>query len=107
MLLYGVRKPKHRFRKTLCISARNFNSFTPQKNILKMKKKSYTIYSASFAICIIGMFSAVSVNAQTITTYAGTGTSGYTGDGAAATSAKLSGPGSSCADAAGNLYIAD
>ena len=72
-----------------------------------MKKKIYTIKSASFAICIIGMFSAVSVNAQTISTYAGNGTSGYTGDGAAATSAKLSSPGSSCADAAGNLYIAD
>ena len=72
-----------------------------------MKKKIYTIKSASFAICIIGMFSAVCVNAQTISTYAGNGASGYTGDGAAATAAKLSSPGSSCTDAAGNLYIAD
>lgn len=72
-----------------------------------MKKNLYTISAASFAICIIGMFSAVSVHAQIIATVAGDGTTGYSGDGAAATAAKLSGPGSSCTDAAGNLYIAD
>jgi len=43
----------------------------------------------------------------TITTVAGTGVSGYSGDGQAATGAKLSFPYSVAADAGGNLYIAD
>ena len=42
-----------------------------------------------------------------ITTFAGTGTSGYTGDGLAATLAELSGPTGIALDDAGNLYIAD
>jgi len=42
-----------------------------------------------------------------ITTYAGTGTAGYTGDGAAATSARLSGPQGLTLAANGDLYIAD
>jgi hypothetical protein len=42
-----------------------------------------------------------------ITTVAGIGTSGYSGDGAAATSAQLNGPTSVALDSAGNLYIAD
>src|SRR5581483_990580 len=45
--------------------------------------------------------------AGTITTVAGTGTSGFAGDGGPATSAKLSTPRSVALDAAGNLYIAD
>jgi hypothetical protein len=43
----------------------------------------------------------------TIITVAGTGTAGYSGDGAAATSAELSGPVSVAVDASGNLFIAD
>ena len=42
-----------------------------------------------------------------ITTYAGTGTTGYTGDGGAATSARLSGPQGLVLAANGDLYIAD
>ena len=43
-----------------------------------------------------------------ISTVAGSlGTHGYTGDGAAATSATLNGPNGICFDSAGNLYIAD
>jgi uncharacterized protein (TIGR03437 family) len=43
----------------------------------------------------------------TITTFAGTGTAGFAGDGSAAASAQLSGPQGLALDSAGNLYIAD
>jgi sugar lactone lactonase YvrE len=42
-----------------------------------------------------------------ITTFAGTGEAGYSGDGGPATSAKLTSPGSTAFDAQGNLYLAD
>jgi len=42
-----------------------------------------------------------------ITTIAGTGVSGYTGDGGNATAAKISGPLGVGVDAAGNVYVAD
>ncbi len=42
-----------------------------------------------------------------ITTFAGTGTAGYTGDGAAATSATLNRPTGVAVDTGGNLFIAD
>jgi len=42
-----------------------------------------------------------------ISTIAGTGTYGYSGDGGAATSAQLNYPTGVCADASGNVYIAD
>jgi len=42
-----------------------------------------------------------------ITTYAGTGTGGYSGDGGAATAAKIDGPSGVAVDRVGNLFIAD
>ncbi len=42
-----------------------------------------------------------------ITTVAGDGTKGYSGDGGAATAAQLSGPSGVAVDGSGNLYIAD
>ena len=42
-----------------------------------------------------------------ISTVAGTGTDGYSGDGAAATAARLNSPSGVAVDGAGNLYIAD
>ena len=42
-----------------------------------------------------------------ITTYAGTGVSGSSGDGGPATKAQLSGPGPLAIDSAGNLYVVD
>ena len=44
---------------------------------------------------------------QVITTVAGTGSAGYSGDGAAATAAQLTYPSGVAVDRAGNLYIAD
>ena len=43
----------------------------------------------------------------TITTVAGTGVGGFSGDGGAATAAQIRDPQDVCVDAAGNLYIAD
>lgn len=43
----------------------------------------------------------------TITTIAGNGVQGYSGDGGAATSAELNGPAGVAVDAIGNIYIAD
>jgi sugar lactone lactonase YvrE len=50
---------------------------------------------------------AVTCNAQTITTYAGSGTAGYAGDGGLATVANLNQPWGITVDGGGNLYIAD
>ncbi len=49
----------------------------------------------------------VSAATQSINTIAGTTTTGYNGDGIAATSAQLNSPFSVALDSAGNLYIAD
>ena len=45
--------------------------------------------------------------AGTISTFAGNGTAGYTGDGGAATAAELSQPNALAVDASGNVYICD
>lgn len=45
--------------------------------------------------------------AKTISTFAGTGAIGYTGDGGTATAATLNDPNGLAVDAAGNLYISD
>ena len=50
---------------------------------------------------------SLSVDAQTITTVAGNGTYGYSGDGVPATSTRLTSPIGVAADAAGNIYFAD
>lgn len=47
------------------------------------------------------------VNNSTITTLAGFGTPGYSGDGGAATSARLNRPSAVAVDTAGNIFVAD
>jgi hypothetical protein len=62
-----------------------------------------------FAFCFIltsVLFAGV-LQAQVISTLAGTGTGGYSGDGGAATAAKINRPYGVAIDAGGNIYIAD
>ncbi len=49
----------------------------------------------------------IDYNTHAISTIAGTGTAGFSGDGGSAISAQLNAPGNVILDAAGNLYIAD
>ena len=49
----------------------------------------------------------VTISSGIITTIAGTGTSSYSGDGGAATSATMNFPSSAAVDSSGNVYIAD
>ncbi|MBI3476195.1 MAG: choice-of-anchor D domain-containing protein [Acidobacteria bacterium] len=60
-------------------------------------------YVADSANSVVRKFSV----AGTITTFAGTGIQGYSGDGGPATQAQLAFPTAVALDAAGNLYIAD
>lgn len=62
-------------------------------------------YSFTFSLLAIGC--ALTSNAQTITTLAGTGTAGYTADGVAASTSGLNNPFGVATDVAGNVYIAD
>jgi sugar lactone lactonase YvrE len=58
-------------------------------------------------LSILAIAFAINTNAQIITTIAGTGGGGYTGDGGPATAAGLFGPSGITFDAVGNLYISD
>jgi type IX secretion system substrate protein/NHL repeat-containing protein len=66
----------------------------------------FTVMKKILLAFIIIVF-ALNVNAQIITTIAGNGTAGYSGDGGQATNAELNNVGNSVCDAAGNIYITD
>jgi uncharacterized protein (TIGR03437 family) len=65
--------------------------------------KSGNLYIADLANNVIRKVST----SGTISTIAGSGTQGYSGNGGAATSARLSGPQDVAVDSSGNVYIAD
>jgi len=52
-------------------------------------------------------FGIITTNAQLITTFAGNGTAGFSGNGGQATAAELNVPDGAACDASGNIYIAD
>lgn len=60
------------------------------------------IYVADRAACVIRKISGANIS-----TIAGNGTCGYSGDGASALSAQLNGPTGIAVDTAGNVYVAD
>lgn len=60
----------------------------------------------AYFILLITLLTATAYG-QTITTVAGNGAAGYTGDGGSAVLAQINGPFGVAADAAGNFYIAD
>ena len=60
-----------------------------------------------FSVLFLALINSGEINGQIITLIAGSGMSGSTGDGGAATAAKLSTPYAAAYDNAGNLYIAD
>ena len=65
-------------------------------------------FAARLLACVV-LLSPVAASAfqGEITTYAGAGSGGETGDGGPATAAKIQGPGGQAMDAAGNLFFAD
>lgn len=70
---------------------------------MKKSIKHLCGYFVLFALFFTPLF----LHAQTITTVAGTGTGGFSGDGGAATAATVYNPYDAAFDAAGNIYIAD
>ncbi len=61
------------------------------------------IYIADYSNCVIRKVNSLGI----ISTFAGTGTCGYSGDGGTAINAKINGPRGIAIDAAGNLYFSE
>ncbi len=76
-----------------------FNSI----KISVMKKSSLRLFGAAFMLAICTNAGAQGV----ISTLAGTGLSGFSGDGGPANLARFSGPAAVATDASGNVYVAD
>jgi uncharacterized protein YjdB len=71
---------------------------------------SYTVTNACGSVVatkVVTVTAASGTSCSIITTIAGNGTLGFSGDGGAATTAQMNFPGSICRDAIGNIYISD
>jgi trimeric autotransporter adhesin len=82
-------------------------SFTAQKYILRSVLIFTSILLMALVVGCGSSSSSPTSSGTTINAMAGTGTAGYTGNGAAAASAELNFPAGVALDASGNLYIAD
>src|SRR6478752_738052 len=60
-----------------------------------------------YLLFILAILQSIIASSQTITTYAGTGTQGFSNDGGIATKAQLNNPFGVALDKSGNLYIVD
>ena len=67
----------------------------------------HSVHSYLKTVALFLLLFAGKTQAQNITTFAGNGGSGFSGDGGNATSAQINGPGGVGVDAQGNVYIAD
>jgi large repetitive protein len=72
-----------------------------------MKKINTAIRRITFCALGFVLLSTITAKAQIISTIAGTGTSGHTGDGSAAVAATLNYPSGVAFDGSGNMYIAE
>ena len=81
--------------------------FTPESIISTLPKFKKKNIAFVFAVCLFFFLIPQLGIAQIITTIAGTGTSGYNGDGILATSAQLNGVQGIALDTAGNIYLGD
>jgi uncharacterized protein (TIGR03437 family) len=74
-----------------------------------MHSKLASFLLTGVAVCLLlpAVGRSQAIPAYTITTVAGNGTIGFSGDGSAGNAAQLNGPFSAALDSSGNLYIAD
>ncbi len=82
--------------------------FADREICLNLVKKISLKKNILGVICAVGTLLTSTVSySQTISTYAGTGTASFTGDGGAATMATMRQPNGVATDAAGNVYVCD
>jgi hypothetical protein len=67
----------------------------------------FKIYRSFFSFCFTTLIAISNLNAQIITTIAGSGTYGFSGDGGPATAAAMGDPAGIAFDAHGNLFVPD
>lgn len=79
-------------------------SFKSPNDVCRKEISCYSLITSFFFLLVL---LPQGVNAQNISTIAGTGTAGYNGDGIPATSAQFNGVQGLTFDGAGNLFVAD